>query len=401
VSSARVAAIPESVAIWMNQLVADLRRAGREFIVLSSGEAHFEVPWFGIDPADVARGNQYSDSRGIPDLRARIAEYHRRVHGMAIDPARELLITAGSKMAIYLALLALLDPGDEVVIQEPAWVSYYEQVHLVGGTLRLVPYDVDVRELPGWFGPRTRLAIVNNPNNPAGLLYDRATLLALHCACRDRGVELLVDEAYGDFVADDAFVSLGAVVPDLDGAIVVNSLSKNLGVAGWRIGYAVARPALIDALLKLNQHLITCAPTLLQLYLARHFDALLDATLPQARAVAEKRARVARTIDQLGLMRLPGTGTFYFFVSIGAYAGTSAEFAVDLLLEDGVSVVPGSAYGTSTDRFVRVSIGAESEERIARALEALRRRIDQPVVAPGPVERLRALGLRAFEAEPA
>jgi aspartate aminotransferase/aminotransferase len=394
--SRRTDGIPEALSIWMNQIVADLRRQGDDLTVLSLGEAFFDIPWLPVDPRDAERGNHYSDSRGVAELREKLARYYGTQYGAPVDPATDLLVTAGSKIAIYLVMLALLDPGDEVVIQEPAWLSYQEHARLVGAVPRFVPYDVPLEQLGDWLTPRTRLVVLNNPNNPAGRNLPADELRAAYEACRAHGSELLVDEAYSDFVSGERFTSLAALVPNREGAIVVNSVSKNLGVSGWRIGYLIAHPTLVDACLKLNQHLITCAPTFLQLHLARHFDDLLAVTLPQAQAIAVKRARIASAIDRLGLERLPGAATFYFFVSIGAYEGSSLDFATELLLDDKIAVVPGSAYGASTERFVRLSIGTESEERIVAALEMMRRRAASPRGSISPEERLRARGVRPF-----
>jgi aspartate aminotransferase/aminotransferase len=173
-------------------------------------------------------------------------------------------------------------------------------------------------------------------------------------------------------VLDGSFVSIGAISPGKEHAIIVNSLSKNMGISGWRIGYVIGHPEFIQVLLKINQHLITCAPTLLLLYCDRYFDDILAHTLPQARAVVEKRARVAKQLEALGLEALPGGATFYFFVSLGDYPGTSLDCATELLQTHGVSVVPGFAYGKSMDRFVRVGIGTESEERIRIGLERIK-----------------------------
>jgi aspartate/methionine/tyrosine aminotransferase len=173
-------------------------------------------------------------------------------------------------------------------------------------------------------------------------------------------------------VLNGSFASLAEIAPDKTGAIVVNSLSKNLGMSGWRVGYTIAHPDLLPQLLKLNQHLITCGPTILLQYLARYFDDITAVTLPQVRRVVEKRERIGRYLDGLGLRRLPGTATFYFFVSIEDFPGTDMEFALSLLLEHGIAVVPGSAYGASTGRFVRCSIGTEPEERLHRALRQVR-----------------------------
>ena len=215
-----------------------------------------------------------------------------------------------------------------------------------------------------------------NPNNPAGRIYGADELAALYAACRSRGIYLLVDEAYSDFVLDNDFASIARVVPDKDGIVAVNSLSKNMGISGWRIGYAISHPDFIAQLLKLNQHIITCAPTVLLMYCEKYFDRLLSVTLPQVRQVVEKRRRLRVALDETGLKAMAGGATFYFFVSIGNYPGSSTEFALNLLKHRLVAVVPGSAYGESTDRFVRVSIGTESEERVRRDSCTLRQELE-------------------------
>jgi aspartate aminotransferase/aminotransferase len=369
--SAAVERISEALSIHFNQLVYDLKRAGEDIVVLSLGEAYFDIPLFDFHKLDLNKAYHYSDSRGIPELRAKIADYYRRYYGAVVDADSELLVSAGSKPIIYMALLCSLDPGDEFLIHEPAWLSYQEHAHLLGATPCFIPYDSPVEKFEDYFTPRTRVLVINNPNNPAGRLYSREDLKRVYEACRSRGIYLLVDEAYSDFVLDEGFVSLAEVVPDKDGVIIVNSLSKNMGMSGWRIGYLISNPDFVDAVLKANQHIITCAPTILLYYCAHYFDRIVEITLPQVREVVLKRGRVAEMMDQLGLQRLGGGTTFYFFVDIGAFPGTSEEFATKLLFERSIAVVPGSAYGESTDRFIRVSIGSESEERIWEALQVI------------------------------
>jgi aspartate aminotransferase/aminotransferase len=145
-------------------------------------------------------------------------------------------------------------------------------------------------------------------------------------------------------------------------------------MSGWRVGYTITSPELIQPLLRLNQHIITCGPTILLYYMARYFDDIIAVTLPQVAQVVEKRERIGRYMDELGLGRMDGSATFYFFVSIGDFPGTDMEFALSLLLDHGIAVVPGSAYGASTHRYVRVSVGTESEERMHRALRLIRER---------------------------
>ena len=380
--SDKVEGIPQALSIYINQLVYDLRRRGEDVTALSLGEAFFEIPLFDFTKLDINRGYHYSDSQGIPELRNKIASYYREHYGSVVDGASEVLITAGSKPAIFMAMQAILNPGDEVVIHEPAWLSYQEQARLVGAEVRFIRYDVHPADFHRSFSERTRLLILNNPNNPAGRVYSAAELVDIYEQCRSRGIYFLVDEAYSDFVIDEKFVSLATIVPDKDGAITVNSLSKNMGMSGWRVGYVITAPPLLRHILKLNQHLITCAPTILLYYLYSYFDDIIGVTLPQVRQVVERRNRIMHKIDELGLERMGGSATFYFFVSIGDYPATSLDFALMLLLEHRIAVVPGSAYGASTSRFVRISIGTESEERIEEALLVIRDMIQKRFYDP-------------------
>jgi len=370
--SQRVQEIPEALSIYINQLVYDEKRRGRDITTLSLGEAFFQIPLFDFTKLDYIKGYHYSESQGLPELRKKIAQYYTNVYQAPVDAQNEVLISAGSKILIYLALQATINPGDEVLIHEPAWLSYQEQVRLAGGVVRFIPYHVEPKDFHHYFSDKTKMLILNNPNNPAGWLYPEKALRDLYAQTRSCGIYILMDEAYSDFVVDDGFCSMARVAPDKQGVIVVNSLSKNMGMSGWRIGYVIAEPCLIRHLLKLNQHTITCGPTLLLHYLARYFDDILSVTLPQVREVVEKRKRVEKMIQQMGLNVLGGSATFYFFVGLGDFSGSGHEFSLDLLLNHGIAVVPGSAYGESTAQFVRVSIGTESEERIEEALKIIK-----------------------------
>jgi aspartate/methionine/tyrosine aminotransferase len=369
--SARSQAIPQALSVYINQLVYDLRRRNRDIVTLSLGEAFFDIPAFSFEKLDFVRGYHYSDSQGIPALRDRIAHYYNKRYGASVDSTSEILISAGSKPIIFMAMQAILDPGDVVVIPEPAWLSYQEQARLCDATVCFIPHDVPFQEFQRYLTANVKLVVINNPNNPAGRVYTETELLSLYDQCRSRGIYLLVDEAYSDFVLDGSFRCMPELVPSLDGLITVNSLSKNMGMSGWRVGYAIAEPKFIETLLKLNQHIITCGPTILLQYLAEYFDEILSQTLPQVRAVVEKRARIAAKLDNLGFRYLPGTSTFYFFIDVSEYRGDVHELALFLLLDKGIALVPGSAYGASTERFFRLSIGTESEERIEEALQVL------------------------------
>jgi aspartate/methionine/tyrosine aminotransferase len=377
--------MPEATSILINQMVYDCRRAGVDVITLSLGEAYFDLPMMDFSRLDLEKSYHYSESRGLLELRQRLAAYYGRQFQAPVDPLSEIVISAGSKPLIFMAILAAVATGDEVLIQEPAWLSYPHHVRLAGGVPKFIPFDCAVDNFARFFTARTRMLVICNPNNPAGRIYTRDELSRLYEMCRRRGVYLLVDEAYGDFVVGEDFTSIVNVVPSKDGIIATNSLSKSMGISGWRIGYAISDAKFVFQLLKLNQHIVTCAPTILLMYCDRYFDELLSVSLPQVREVVAKRQRVRAMLDEFGLGAMSGGSTFYFFISIANYPGNSTEFALNLLSKRRVAVVPGSAYGTSTDRFVRISIGTESEERIRQALSELRHEID--VNAPS-AERL-------------
>jgi len=396
--SERVKGIPEALSIYINQLVYSQKRKGKDIIVLSLGEAFFDIPMFDFTKLDFVKGYHYSDSQGIPELREKIANFYQKQYGAPVDPKEEILVTAGSKPVIYFSMQAVLNTDDEVLIHEPGWLSYQEQIRLLGAKPAFIPYDVPVSEFHRYFNDKTKMLIICNPNNPAGRAYTLKDLKSLYNQCRPRGIYILIDEAYSDFILDKQFHSMAKVVPDKDGVIVVNSLSKNMGMSGWRVGYVISAGKLIRNILKLNQHIITCAPTILQYYMARYFDDVMAVTLPQARETVAKRERVAVKLRDLGLKCIEGHSTFYFMVSIGDFPGSALDFALHMLLFNQVSVVPGSAYGKSCSRFVRVGIGTESEERISDALQLLRELIHVKAYDPVPVyAKLKQEGFHLFE----
>ena len=366
--SDKVQGIPEALSIYINQLAYAQKRRGMDVIVLSLGEAFFDIPAFDFSKLDFVKGYHYSDSQGIPELREVISRFYKRQYGVNIDAQNEILITAGSKPVIYFAMQAALNNGDEVLIHEPAWLSYQEQARLVGAVATFIPYDIEVKDFHRYFNEKTKMLIINNPNNPAGRIYTETELQSIYEQCRTRGIYVLVDEAYSDFVIEDEFHSMAKIAENKEGIIVVNSLSKNMGMSGWRVGYVIAQPVFIRAILKLNQHIITCAPTILQYYMAEYFDEVIALTLPQVHDVVRKRERISSFMKDIGLKCMQGNATFYFLVNLENFPGTSFDFALYLFFKHQIAVVPGSAYGKSCARFIRVGIGAESDERIFQAL---------------------------------
>lgn len=378
--------VVEAMSIKFNTRAYERRSRGEDVIALSLGEAYFDIPLFRFDDLPMPALYHYSHSRGLPELRTLLAEYYGSRYGVPVDPATEMLITAGSKIALHMAFMAILAPGDEVLIQEPAWVSYPEQVRLCHGRPVRIPYDVEIADYRHFVTERSRVIVVNNPNNPTGRLVTDREWRELHRIAVEHDCFILSDEAYSDYVLDPGdFISAAAYDPAKAHTIVVNTLSKNYGMSGWRIGYVFTNQELLFQLLKVNQHLLTCPATVLEMYMVRHFHEVLDITAPQIRDVVVKRAAVARMLDEAGIRYLPGEGTFYLFVSLEGSRLGSEAFCTRLL-ERGVCAVPGIGYGDSCDQFIRVSVGTESMERIHRGVEQiaalLHETTEEPFAAP-------------------
>lgn len=370
--SSKVKNIPEALSVYMNNVVYAKRRRGDNVKVLSLGEAYFDIPRFSFDEIDFKKGYHYSESRGIPELRKIIADYYLRKYNAQVDPDNELLISAGSKPLIYMAFQTVLNPGDEVLIHEPAWLSYPEEIKLANGVPKFIPFDCPVNRFEQYFTNKTKMVVICNPNNPAGKMYTKSDLELLYKICRPKGIYILVDEAYSDFVINNEFVSMANIVPNKDGIIVVNSLSKNLGISGWRIGYIISKPDIIYSVLKLNQHLITCPATLLSMYVAHYFYDIIKITLPQTSNIVKKRKEISDYMQSIGLKTLEGAATFYIFMNIGSYSYSSIDLGLYLLTKYNISVVPGLAYGQSTERFIRIGVGAESIEDIKKCLNTIK-----------------------------
>ncbi|MFI8351565.1 pyridoxal phosphate-dependent aminotransferase [Streptomyces sp. NPDC085596] len=378
---ARLDAIGQASSIAVNNLVYEMKEAGRDVITLSLGEAFFDLPLPAFAAGAGVDLHHYTHSRGVPRLREQLAAYYRDQCRVPVDPERELIVTAGSKLALFMALLAVVGPGDEVLVREPLWVSYPDQIRLAGGVPVAVPHQVPVGALKDHITPRTRAIVVNNPQNPSGNLLTADEVAELHRLADRYGLTLIADEAYNEFVPLGAeFVSLGVHDPEKRHTVICNSMSKNYGISGWRVGYLIGGGAFLDDVLKLQQHIVTCAPSILCHFLAEHFSDLLAVTRPQIAEVVARRNRVEKTLTAAGIETLAGDSTFYLFADLGRTGADSERFARDLLLDHGVSVVPGSGYGASCAGFVRVSVGAEPEARVSAG-------VDRLIAAAAPAHR--------------
>lgn len=367
----------QAMSIKYNTYVYDLKKQNKNVIILSLGEAYFDIPVFSIDDLPNPAIYHYSHSRGNLDLRKKLSEFYEHNYKVNINVEEEILITAGSKAAIYFTFMAILNPGDEVLVPEPFWVSYPEQIKLCNAIPINVPYYISVYHFEDYITEKTKAIVINNPNNPSGYLYTKDELIFLINLAKKYNLLILSDEAYSEFVDNEEFISIGNVDLEKKYSVIFNSISKNHGISGWRLGYVIANSELIFNILKINQHVITCAPSILEFYVEKYFSDILLFTKPQIKQLMEKRKLVSAYMNEINLVVLPGTATFYFFVSICPSQLSSEEFCTSLLKDHHISVVPGIGYGSSCESFIRVSIGTASLDEIKYALDIIKNIIIQ------------------------
>lgn len=368
----------QALSIKFNNLVYEMQRNDEDIIVLSLGEAFFDIPLYSFKDLPFPKIYHYSHSKGIPELREKLSKYFEKNYDVVFDSKTEILITAGSKAAIHMSLMTLIDPGDEVIIHEPAWVSFPEQIKLCYGVPIQIPYNKTVYDFEDYISEKTKVIIVNNPNNPTGRIFNLEEMSYIYNLAKKYNLFVISDEAYSDFVLNkDEFISFANLDIKKRHTIVINSISKNFGISGWRIGYMISNADLINQTLKINQHLITCPATILEYYVEKHFEDILKITKPQIVGLINKRKNVQKYLDAIGLKYMEGNSTFYFFVSIENSTLSSEDFSTELLNEYKVSTAPGIGYGKSCDTFIRISIGSESIDRIITGLKSIKELISK------------------------
>lgn len=360
--------------------------AGRRLISLAIGEPDFDAPWHVREAAIWAIENGrtgYTPNLGLQRLREAIADHVLRETGVAYDPEREILVTVGVSQGLDLALRSLVEPGDEVLFLEPAYVSYGPSVLLAFGVPAPVEtcgtggFRVDAAAVEARVTDRSRVLLLNFPGNPTGTALGRGEGQALARIAETHDLIVISDEIYAELTYEGApvsFVSIGAM---RDRTILLRGLSKAFAMTGFRIGYACGPASLIEGMARIHQYAMLCAPSPSQ-------EAAVDA-LRNGRVAMEamreqfrlRRNYLVRSLNELGLPCHMPQGAFYAFPSIAPTGLTSREFATRLLVEQRVAVVPGSAFGRAGERYVRCAYAAslaaleEAVDRIAAFLSRL------------------------------
>jgi len=361
-----------------------LKAAGKDVCGFGAGEPDFDTPQFVKDACAKALADgqtKYAPTPGIPALRKAIAEDYTRRGFTGIADAN-VVVSTGGKMSCYLAILATVSPGDEVVIPAPFWVSYPEMVKLAGGVPRLISaedtagFKVTAEQLRAALTPRTRMVILNSPSNPTGAVYTRPELEALVDICVKAGVWILSDEIYEHLVYDGQTTCSPATFSPEAACltITVSGYAKTYAMTGWRLGTLVAEKGVAAAVSDLQSQISSNATTFAQfgaLAVHQHPDKA-QAALAEMQVAFDRR----RLLLWNGLNAIPGLtcyrsqGAFYLFPNIRAFGLSSADFAARLLEEELVAVVPGSAFGS--EGYIRLSY-ATSDDVILKGLERLAR----------------------------
>jgi aminotransferase len=334
---------------------AELEARGSRVIHLEIGRPDFDTPQVVKDAAGAALATgrvHYGPNAGEPQLREAIAAYLAASDGTRYDPRSEVLVTIGASEAVFLAVMAFCGPGDEVIIPVPAWPAYEACVRLAGATPVFLPLDpaggyvLDPSEVRRVLTSRTRMVVACTPHNPTGAVIDAARLAELAAVLRGTRALVLADEIYRELVYDGTRHRSVASVADLgERTIAVGGFAKAYAMDGWRVGWLAGPQALVTPALRVRQFSTTCAPTFVQ---DAAVTALRDTDVQRAQmrhAFAERRAVALRLLDGQSLLRpAAASGAFYLYLSYPARLGPADEFAVRLLEDRRVAVVPGTAF---------------------------------------------------------
>lgn len=359
-----------------------------EVISLGVGEPDFDTPWHIREEGiySLERGRTfYTSNSGLKDLRNEICNYLKRMYQVEYDPDTEVMVTVGGSEAIDIGLRAVLNPGDEVIIPQPSYVSYEPCTILAGGKPVILElqekneFRLTKEELLAAVTPKTKVLILPFPNNPTGSVLRREDLEDIAQVCIEKDILVMSDEIYSELTYGAKHVTIASLPGMRERTILINGFSKAYAMTGWRLGYTCAPHIILEQMLKIHQFAIMCAPTMSQ-YAA--VDALKngDKDVEEMRISYNQRRRfLVHTFRKMGLKCFEPFGAFYVFPSIKELGMTSDEFAMELLSREKVAVVPGTAFGECGEGFLRISYAYSLDElkhatdRIARFVAEIRK----------------------------
>lgn len=349
-------------------------------ISLGVGEPDFDTPWHireeGIYSLEHGR-TYYTSNAGLKELKEEICRYLHRKFNLSYSE-HQVLVTIGGSEAIDVGLRAMIDPGDEVLIPEPCYVSYLpcaQMTHAVPVPIPLQEkneFQLTAQEVEEKCTSRTKVLILPFPNNPTGAVLTRKNLEEIARVCVEHDLYVISDEIYAELTYGEKHVSIAEMPGMAERTIVINGFSKAFAMTGWRLGYAAGPQEIIDQMVKIHQFAIMCAPTTSQYAAVEALRNGDDDVAYMTEAYNQRRRYLLHELRRIGMDCFEARGAFYVFPSIKKYGMTSEEFATRLLEEQKVAVVPGSAFGTSGEGYIRISY-AYSLESLKKALERVER----------------------------
>ena len=333
-------------------------------ISLGVGEPDFDTPWHIRDEGiySLEKGRTfYTSNAGLKELKVEICNYLRRRFGLEYDPIHEVLVTVGGSEAIDIALRAMVNPGDEVLIPQPSYVSYEPCAVLADAVPVIInlkaenEFRLTAQELLDAITDRTKILVLPFPNNPTGAIMERSDLEAIAKVIIEKDLFVISDEIYGELTYKEKHVSIAELPGMKERTILINGFSKAYAMTGWRLGYACGPAPIIEQMLKIHQFAIMCAPTTSQ-YAAVEAMKNGDEDVAEMREQYNQRRRyLMNAFKEMGLPCFEPYGAFYVFPCIAEFGMSSDEFATRFLEEEKVAVVPGTAFGDCGEGFLRIS----------------------------------------------
>jgi aminotransferase len=359
--------------------------AGMEGVIsLGVGEPDFVTPWSVREAAilSLEQGyTSYTANAGLMELREEIASYMQKSFGVSYSAQKEITVTVGASQALDIALRAILDPGDEVIVVEPSFVSYVPLVALAGGvpvqvqTLKEFGFKIQPEQLEKAITGRTKAIMLCSPNNPTGTMLSKSELENIAKIAEKNDLLVLSDEIYAELAYEGEYTSFAAISGMRKRTILISGFSKGFAMTGWRLGFVCAPEAISQAMLKIHQYAMMCAPTMAQFAALEALKTGRTDVEEMKKSYRRRRNYFVQSLNDLGLTcHVPG-GAFYAFPSIESTGFSSEEFAEKLLLAEKVAVVPGNIFGESGEGHVRCSYATSMEQlqeaikRIGRFLE--------------------------------
>ncbi|MDY2957554.1 aminotransferase class I/II-fold pyridoxal phosphate-dependent enzyme [Floccifex sp.] len=357
----------------------DLANEIEGVISLGVGEPDFDTPWHICENAihAISHGKtHYTANRGLLELRKAISEFHALRYDQHYNPEDEIIVTVGGSEGIDLAMRTLLDPGDEVICMDPNYVAYAPAVELAGGKVVSIQLkeENDFKLLPDdlkqAITPKTKAIIINFPSNPTGGVMTYEDYEKLVPIIKESGIYVVSDEIYAELSYDQPFASLAQFEEVKDQIIVINGFSKAFAMTGWRLGYLLSSKEVSEAMNKIHQYVIMCAPVNAQYAAIEALAHGMDDVVKMRNDYLNRRNLLVSRLNRMGLKTNMPHGTFYVFPSIKQTGMTSEEFCAKLLEEEKVACVPGNAFGQSGEGFIRISY-AYSMDHIKKACDRI------------------------------